>query len=102
MEALWAAPPDAMIVTGTEPVCPRMRDEPYWPHLAHLLEWAATSVPTTMLSCLAAHAFTLLFDDLERAPREFKCSGVFTGAVAKGRGPLARELPDIVSIPTRG
>jgi homoserine O-succinyltransferase/O-acetyltransferase len=98
VDELWARPPDAMIVTGTEPVRSRLRDEPYWPHLARLLEWAADSVPTTMLSCLAAHAFTLLFDGLDRRPRGDKCSGVFAGAVAR-RDPLGRGLPGTVSIP---
>jgi len=98
VDALWAHPPEAMIVTGTEPVRPRLCEEPYWPHLARLLEWAADSVPTTMLSCLAAHAFTLLFDDLERTPRESKCSGVFAGAVSAGH-PLVNGLPELVSIP---
>lgn len=98
LEELWAQPPDAMIVTGTQPLRPRLRDEPYWPHLARLLEWAATSVPTTMLSCMAAHAFTLLFDGIERVPREVKCSGVFAGVVNR-RDPLARGLPDVVWVP---
>jgi homoserine O-succinyltransferase len=99
VEELRAQPPDAMIVTGTEPLRARLRDEPYWPHLARLLEWAAISVPTTMLSCLAAHAFTLLFDGIERVPREVKCSGVFAGAVANRRDPLASGLPDVVCVP---
>jgi homoserine O-succinyltransferase len=99
LEDLRAQPPDAMVVTGTQPLRPRLRDEPYWPHLARLLEWAATSVPTTMLSCMAAHAFTLLFDGIERVPRKAKCSGVFAGVVANRRDPLARGLPDVVRIP---
>jgi homoserine O-succinyltransferase len=99
VEELRTRPPDAMIVTGTEPLRRRLRDEPYWPHLARLLEWAAISVPTTMLSCLAAHAFTLLFDGIERVPRKAKCSGVFAGVVPNRRDPLACELPNVVWVP---
>ena len=36
-----ANPPDALIVTGTEPTQVQMSYEPYWPYLARLLEWAA-------------------------------------------------------------
>jgi homoserine O-succinyltransferase len=99
LEELWTRPPDALIVTGTEPAQVQLRYEPYWPYLARLLEWAADSVPTTLLSCLAAHAFTLLFDGLERVPRAVKCSGVFAGTVCDPDDPLARGLPEQVRVP---
>ena len=41
LEELWGRPPDALIVTGTEPAQVQLRYEPYWPYLARLLEWAA-------------------------------------------------------------
>ncbi len=87
LDELWANPPDALIVTGTEPAQVQLPYEPYWPYLARLLEWAATSVPTTLLSCLAAHASLLLFDGIERVPRPVKCSGVFRGVVADASRP---------------
>ena len=99
LDTLWADAPDALIVTGTEPTQVEMRDEPYWPYLARLLEWAAISVPTTLLSCLAAHSSLLLFDGIERVPRPVKCSGVFRGVVPDASDPLARGLPDLVPIP---
>jgi homoserine O-succinyltransferase/O-acetyltransferase len=99
LDELWANPPDALIVTGTEPVQVQLHYEPYWPYLARLLEWAAGSVPTTLLSCLAAHASLLLFDGIERVPRPVKCSGVFDGVVQDASDPLATGLPDLVSIP---
>jgi homoserine O-succinyltransferase/O-acetyltransferase len=98
LDHLWANPPDALIVTGTEPKQARMPLEPSWPYLARLLEWAADSVPTTLLSCLAAHACTLLFDGIERVPREVKCSGVFDGVVNHGH-PLATGLGTRVQLP---
>ena len=82
LDQLTVDAPDALIVTGSEPTQVQMRDEPYWPYLARLLEWAASSVPTTLLSCLAAHSSLLLFDGIERAPRPIKCSGVFRGVVS--------------------
>jgi homoserine O-succinyltransferase len=99
LEELWGRPPDALIITGTEPAQVQLRYEPYWPYLARLLEWAAASVPTTLLSCLAAHASTLLFDGIERVPREVKCSGVFAGAVEDRGDPLTSGLPDVVPVP---
>src|SRR6476646_7898157 len=56
LDELWTRPPDALIVTGTEPTQPQLRFEPYWPYLARLLQWAADHVGTTLLSCLASHA----------------------------------------------
>ena len=99
LDELWSNPPDALIVTGTEPVQVQLHYEPYWPYLARLLEWAAGSVPTTLLSCLAAHASLLLFDGIERVPRPVKCSGVFDGLVQDSSHPLATGLPDLVPVP---
>jgi homoserine O-succinyltransferase len=99
LDALWANPPDALIVTGTEPAQAQLPYEPYWPFLARLLEWAATSVPITMLSCLAAHASVLLFDGIERVPGASKCSGVFAGTIEDRGDPLAAGLPEVVPVP---
>ena len=90
LDELWTRPPDALIVTGTEPTQVQMRFEPYWPYLARLLEWAGDNVPTTLLSCLASHASILLFDGIERVARPVKCSGVFEGTVEDPFDPLAR------------
>ncbi len=98
LDELWRNPPDALIVTGTEPVHARLDCEPYWPYLVHLLEWASTSVPTVMLSCLAAHAGFLAFDGIERVQRVNKCSGVFRGAVDLC-DPLAEGLPESICVP---
>jgi homoserine O-succinyltransferase/O-acetyltransferase len=99
LDQLWRQPPDALIVTGTEPTQVQLSYEPYWPYLARVLEWAATSVPTTLLSCLASHASALLFDGIERVPRSIKCSGVFHGAVENPYDPLAFGLPETVPFP---
>ena len=89
LDQLWTHVPDALIVTGTEPAQAQLPYEPYWPYLARLLEWAASSVPTTMLSCLAAHASVLLFDGIDRVPRQVKCSGVYDGHRRGSAEPLA-------------
>lgn len=99
LEELWDNPPDALIVTGTEPVAARLRDEPYWPYMARLLEWASIAVPTALLSCLAAHAGFLLFDGIERVRRPGKCLGVFEGSANLCGDPLAEGLPKFVCVP---
>jgi homoserine O-succinyltransferase len=99
LDELWTHPPDALIVTGTEPTQVQMRFEPYWPYLARLLEWAAENVRTVLLSCLASHASVLMFDGIERVPRTIKCSGVFRGTVENPFDPLAVGLPDLVPMP---
>ena len=96
---LWHRPPDALIVTGTEPKQADMRHEAYWPHLARLLEWAAEFVPTVLLSCLSSHASVLLFDGIERRRRQIKCSGVFPGRILDPDDPLAIGLPEHLMVP---
>jgi homoserine O-succinyltransferase/O-acetyltransferase len=99
LDELWDNPPDALIITGTEPAQAQLPFEPYWPYLARLLEWAAESVPTTMLSCLAAHASVLMFDGIKRVPRKVKISGVFAGVLSDPDEPLASNLEDRVPVP---
>ena len=99
LNELWTRPPDALIVTGTEPTQPQLRYEPYWPYLARLIEWASDHVRTTLLSCMASHASLLLFDGIERVPRPIKCSGVFGGVVQGSFDPLAAGLPAMVPVP---
>src|ERR1700733_1660305 len=57
---------DGVIMTGTEPRQPNLRDEPYWPVLAKVLDWAETNTASTVLSCLAAHAGVLHSDGIPR------------------------------------
>jgi homoserine O-succinyltransferase len=99
LEDLWSTHPDALILTGTEPVQSQLQFEPYWPELSQLLQWAAAEVPSTLLSCLAAHASLLMFDGIERQPLPEKCSGVFDGIVEATAGPLAAGLPATVAVP---
>src|SRR4029077_5803018 len=66
LEALLAEAPDGLIVTGNEPHAPRLRDEPYWPRLTQLLEWADAHTASSIWSCLAAHAAVEHFDGIGR------------------------------------
>jgi homoserine O-succinyltransferase/O-acetyltransferase len=96
---LWHRPPDALIVTGTEPKQADLRHESYWPQLARLMEWAAEFVPTVLLSCLSSHASVLLFDGIERRRRQIKCCGVLPGRILDPDDPLAMGLPERLMFP---
>src|SRR6201995_2112931 len=96
---LWHRPPDALIVTGTEPKQANLRHEACWPHLARLMEWAAEFVPTVLLSCLSSHASVLHFDGIERQRRQIKCSGVYPGRILDPDDPLTIGLPEQLMVP---
>jgi homoserine O-succinyltransferase len=68
---------DSMIMTGTEPRQPDLRNEPYWPILTKVLDWAERNTASTVLSCLAAHAGVLHSDGIPRHPLRDKQFGVF-------------------------
>lgn len=68
---------DGVIMTGTEPRQPELRDEPYWPALTEALDWAERNTFSTVLSCLAAHAGVLYSDGIPRHRLPDKQFGVF-------------------------
>ncbi len=68
---------DGVIMTGTEPRQPNLRDEPYWSVLTKVLDWAETNTASTVFSCLAAHAGVLYSDGIPRHPLHDKQFGVF-------------------------
>lgn len=68
---------DGLIVTGAEPIAEDLHDEPYWPELASLIDWAATNTRSAIWSCLAAHAAVLHLDGIARRRLPAKCSGVY-------------------------
>jgi homoserine O-succinyltransferase len=89
---------DGLIMTGTEPLHPNLRNEPYWPGLTEVLDWAEDNTVSTILSCLAAHAGVLHSDGINRQQLSEKQFGVFdfTGA---GNHPLTGGTGDRVRFP---
>jgi homoserine O-succinyltransferase len=77
IDQLWNSQVDAVIMTGTEPRRPDLRQEPYWSVLADVLDWAERNTSSTILSCLAAHAGVLHSDGIRRQPLPDKQFGVF-------------------------
>jgi len=77
IDDLWNSRFDAVIMTGTEPHQPNLREEPYWSFLADVLDWAEENTGSTVLSCLAAHAGVLHSDGVGRHALDDKQFGVF-------------------------
>jgi homoserine O-succinyltransferase len=77
---LWNSQFDAVIMTGTEPKQPDLRNEPYWSALVEVFDWAERNTVSTVLSCLAAHAWVLYSDGIRRHPLSDKQFGVFESA----------------------
>jgi homoserine O-succinyltransferase/O-acetyltransferase len=74
---IWDAGIDGLVVTGMEPKTPELANEPCWPLLTTLADWAASRKIPTVWSCLAAHALVRYLDGIERNPLPEKVSGVF-------------------------
>jgi homoserine O-succinyltransferase len=94
---LWNAQLDGIIVTGTEPRAPSLRDEPYWAALTKLVDWAETKAVASVWSCLAAHAAVLHQDGIARRALANKCFGLFDCARVADH-PLMDGMPPRVRI----
>lgn len=77
IDRLWEGNFNGLIVTGTEPRTDRIEDEPYWPALTRLVDWADDHTISSVWSCLAAHAAVYRLDGIERHPFDRKLFGVF-------------------------
>jgi homoserine O-succinyltransferase len=98
IDELWDSRLHGLIVTGTEPRAPDLRDEPYWRTLAKIIDWAETHTRSTIWSCLAAHAVVLHMDGIRRHPLADKCFGVF-GCRRSATHAVMHGLPARVPIP---
>lgn len=89
---------DGAILTGTEPIQPDLRNEPYWRTLAEVLDWAEENTTSTVLSCLAAHAGVLYSDGISRNRLSDKQFGVFDHTRVRDHE-LTCGIPNTVRIP---
>lgn len=95
ISSLYASRIDALVVTGNEPRAPRLDEEPYWPELTKLVDWARQNTRTTLWSCLAAHAAVLHLDGIERCRLPQKKSGVL---ICRANGGASEALPSTLSV----
>ncbi len=98
IDELWDGRFDAVIMTGTEPHSPTFPEEPYWPVLPRVLEWAEENTLTTVLSCLAAHAGVLYSDGIPRRALSAKRCGVFD-STSVDHVPLISGAPAVMRFP---
>lgn len=91
LDALRRRPPDALVVTGSEPRCRDLREETTWTALSSLLGWAEDATQSVALSCLAAHGALLATDGIERRRLPRKLSGVFSQWADEAH-PLTRDV----------
>jgi homoserine O-succinyltransferase/O-acetyltransferase len=76
-DGFWNSRFDGVIITGTEPRKPELRDEPYWSVLCQTMDWAERNTASTVLSCLAAHAGVLYKDGVGRHAKRDKLFGLY-------------------------
>lgn len=77
IEDLWNSRLDGLIVTGAEPFASNLEQEPYWPSMTRVIEWAEHNTRSTIWSCLAAHAAVWHSDGITRRRLSEKRCGVF-------------------------
>jgi homoserine O-succinyltransferase len=89
---------DGLIVTGTEPRQPNLKDETYWGSLTDVLQWAEHNTTSTILSCLAAHASVLFSDGIDRHRLVEKQFGVFDSS-KMAKHALTDDIADRIRFP---
>ncbi len=82
-----------MIVTGAEPRADNLAEEPCWPLLSRLADWAEENAISTLWSCLAAHAAVYHLSGVSRTPLAKKKSGLFECTPLPNH-PLTAGLPE--------
>jgi homoserine O-succinyltransferase/O-acetyltransferase len=98
IDSLENDPPDALIVTGTEPVAPLLSDEPYWERFRQLLAWAQANTASSIWSCLAAHAAVEILDGIRRRRLQYKRCGVFAHTIDASQ-PLLTGVTGLLHTP---
>jgi homoserine O-succinyltransferase len=98
VEELWDRSLDAVIVTGTEPRAQALVEEPYWPALTRIMDWAEKNTRSSVWSCLAAHAAVQHLDGIAREALPEKCSGVLDCAKVADH-PLTQDAPACLRVP---
>jgi homoserine O-succinyltransferase len=86
IDELWPSYVDGLIVTGTEPRAAALVDEPCWPSLTKLVDWAGRHTASTIWSCLAAHAAVFHTDGITRRALDKKLSGIFDCTAVQNHG----------------
>jgi homoserine O-succinyltransferase len=92
-------PPDGLIMTGTEPTAPCLKEESFWPSMAHVINLCHDRGIPAIYSCLAAHAAVLEIDGIPRVRLPKKLSGAFECRVDTGKHHIFHRLPERWVVP---
>ncbi len=103
LNALWESPDsemplDALIVTGTEARASLMTNEPCWPVLQKICDWAGENTISSIWSCFSAHAAVLHMDNIHRQLLPEKLSGIFECESASSH-PMLKHMPKQWAVP---
>jgi homoserine O-succinyltransferase len=103
LNALWESPDsdmklDALIVTGTEARASLMTDEPCWPALQKICDWAGGNTIATLWSCFSAHAAVLHMDNIHRQLLPEKLTGIFECQRASSHA-MVENMPKQWAVP---
>ena len=90
---------DALIITGTNPVNPKLEQEPFWQPLREIVDWATNHVTSVLCSCLAVHAIVKHLHDIERQPLKEKRWGVYRHHITHSEHPLLHEIDTNFDVP---
>jgi len=86
-------PPDGPFMTGTEPSAGSLKEEAFWPAMAHAINLCHDNGIPAIWSCLAAHAAVLEIDGISRVRLPTKVSGVFKCRMESGKHQIFHRLP---------
>jgi homoserine O-succinyltransferase len=90
---------DALIITGANVTGPDLSREPFWAPLEAVVDWAWTSVTSTLCSCLATHAVMQFRHGQRRRPLERKRWGVYAHRVVDRSHPLVNSVNTLFDVP---
>jgi homoserine O-succinyltransferase len=89
---------DALIITGANVTQPDLSSEPFWRPLKSVVDWAMTSVTSTLCSCLATHAVLEFRYGQRRRALGYKRWGVYSHRVCK-KHPLVSGVNTVFDVP---
>jgi len=98
LDSLFADTMDGIIVTGTNPQAVQISEEPRWPAITSLVEWAGENCQSAIWSCFSAHAAAFHLDGVLRERLPHKYSGVYD-CVKRVDHPILSSLDNHWKIP---
>lgn len=90
---------DALIITGAAPIALHLEDEPFWPGLMDVVDWAKGNVTSVLCSCLTSHAIVQHLYGIRRRPLGYKRWGVYQHELMLPQHPLVHNMNSHFDVP---